>query len=449
MKTEKYICLLVWGMLACSCTEEQDSVTAQQGGDNPIVLSASVNNNGQADSRVESGEIEEGQYYLTYTDTNNEQQVLSAIFTSGVGYPYIYDTEGTGTPLKWEGVKNISGKSTLTLDNVQNQINVTDVPLGDAYKAANAQEDKNDIVWGKTEATWNTADPVIFTLQHRMASVKVNIDVAEGLNSIEDEVEKGVTVSLLKIRTTPSTFNRNTGVVSVINSEIEKETEVTIHTGVLSDNGDTDTWIFPPLNFNDGRPQLQIKLNNGTTYTGTIPETMLSGEGPSEGNDATSRTLAFEAGKLLTIRVLLVEDVKDQPILFLPARVENWEDKGPVSIECNQLGIYNEEDYETVVAAYNTKEELTLKRYATYDNGIWTIRIFASFGEGANLNENLKFDNDGQLNLQLNSHTVYGQKTYENLIKSSTDEGDTSTPPTEGNDGNTENDNESEKEEAQ
>ncbi len=448
MKTEKYICLLVWGMLACSCTEEQDSVTAQQGGDNPIVLSASVNNNGQADSRVESGEIEEGQYYLTYTDTINKQQVLSAIFTSGVGYPYIYDTEGTGTPLKWEGVKNISGKSTLTLDNVQNQINVTDVTLGDAYKAANAQEDKNDIVWGKTEeATWNTAEPVIFTLQHRMASVKVNIDVAEGLSLIEEEVKKGVTVSLLEIRTTPSTFNRNTGVVSVNNETTKKD--VKIHEGILSDNGDTDTWIFPPLNFSDGRPQLQIILKDGTTYTGTIPETMLSGEESSDDNNATSRTLAFEAGKLLTIRVLLVEDIEEQPILFLPARVENWEDKGPVSIECNQLGIYNEDDYKTVVTAYNNDDESTLKRYATYDKGIWTICIFASFGEETALNDDLKFNNDEQLNLQLNNHTVYGQKTYENLIKSSTEEGDTGNLPTDGNDGNTENDNESEKEEAQ
>lgn len=418
MKTGKYIFFSTISLLVFACTEEQD-FGMRQGEGSPISLSASVDNNGQAGSRVNSDDVQEGQYYLTFTNTENNQQIVSTFFTNFIGYPYVYDSAGTGVPLEWALIKNINGQSTLTLDNVQNSSEMK-IQLGEAYKAAeDTGNNGNDIVWGKTTAQWNTPDPVNFMLTHRMASVKVNISVSEGLEEVENEVEKGVTVSFLNIRTTPSTFNRSTGNVSVDYTS-KKVERVEIHNGPLTNAEDTKTWIFPPLQFNDGRPQLQIQLNNGTTYTGTIPETMLSGEGNTENPDATSETLAFVAGRLLTIRVLLVDNVKDQPILFLPARVERWNPKGPVSIECDQVGINNTDEYKTVVDAYNStpKDKATLKRYATFNDGKWTIRIFADLGEGS-LTDNLKFINDGMLNLILNGHKVYGETDADNLMKES------------------------------
>ena len=423
METGKYIFFSAISLLTFACTEEQD-FGIRQGEGSPIFLSASVDNNGQTGSRANSVDVQEGQYYLTFTNTQNNQQIVSTFFTNSIGYPYVYNSSGTGIPLEWTSIKNTNGQSTLTLDNVQNSSQV-EIQLGEAYKAAeDTGNNENDIVWGKVSATWNTPKPVNFTLTHQMASVKVNISVLDGLNDVEKEVEKGVSVSFLNIRTTPSTFNRSTGNVSVDYTS-KKVERVEIHNGPLINAEDTKTWIFPPLQFNDGRPKLQIRLNNGTTYTGTIPETMISGEGNTENSDATSETLAFVAGRLLTIRVLLVNNVKDQPILFLPARVERWNPKGPVSIECDQVGINNTAEYAIVVNAYNStlKNETTLKRYATFNDGKWTIRIFADLGEGS-LPDNLKFINDGMLNLILNGHKVYGETDAEKLMREPTTGGE-------------------------
>ena len=72
MKTGKYIFFSTISLLVFACTEEQD-FGMRQGEGSPISLSASVDNNGQAGSRVNSDDVQEGQYYLTFTNTENNE----------------------------------------------------------------------------------------------------------------------------------------------------------------------------------------------------------------------------------------------------------------------------------------------------------------------------------------------------------------------------------------
>lgn len=417
MKRNTLILFIGIGWLACACSEQEVSLHQEEAG--PIALSATVYSESQATgSRVNTGAVSSGTYYLTFTNRSGTPQTVSATFASDeIGYPYVY-TNNVGTPLNWKDVQGSAGSSsTFTLDNVPNETSTQIVTLNESYKASvYNNESTNDIVWGSLTETYNKT-PLHFNLDHRMASIRVNIDVDGNDTEVEDLLEEGVTVSLLNIKTTPSTFNRTYGIVNVNHEVIDKSFQM--HEGVLLEGGYTNTCIFPPQTFSDSyRPRLQIKLNDGTTYTGSLPQTMFTGTS----DNATAATLEFYRGRCLTINVLLVGSISGREILFLPAVVEDWVDVGSVGIIARQLGIYDEENYKKAVEAYNKepKDETALSRFGTKDaEGKWTIHIFASFGESSDAFT--KFANDTYLSLNLHGHTVYGTTNENDLIELSTE----------------------------
>ena len=166
--------------------------------------------------------------------------------------------------------------------------------------------------------------------------------------------------------------------------------------------------------------QAILKLKDGTTYTGALPESMFT----DDGYNSTAQTLSFSAGNRLTINVVLVQSVGEREILFLPAVVENWVCIGPVGIISRQLGIYSEEDYKAVVKAYNNEsgiDEATLSRYATKNaEGKWEVNIFATIGtEGET--DFPKFKDNTNIVLEFNGWTVYGQSSLVDLLQSNED----------------------------
>ena len=433
MRLNQFVLSIMAGLAAIGCSETEP-VAQPQTESQPIVLSARINEGNLIDTRVADGAVSEGTYYLTFTNTKNDLQTVSASFADGTGYPWIYRGEEGGA-LNWGDILRPTNnqKATLYLDNVSGTTddNGTVTLDSETYQATkyNTTTSANDIVWGSLPAAYNST-PLSFELTHRMASVRVNIKVDNDTEIENSIANDGVTVSLLNVKNIATNFNRTNGNVSVNNDAIAKS--IQLHTGELEEGGYTPVWIFPPQTFDASyRPKLQIKLHNGTTYTGSLPQNMFTS--PENGGSVT--ILAFNAGQLLTINVLLVKSIADRGILFLPAVVEDWKDIGEVSIISRQLGIYDEGDYAAVVQAYNQepeKDEATLKRYAIYQNGKWEINIFANIGEEGELDDELKFNDNNQLVLDLHGWTVYGIKDENDLIKTPV------TPPTEGEEGNQE-----------
>lgn len=420
MRIHTIILLIGIGLLACACSEKDHPVSQTEG--QPLTFSATISSN-QTTSRVNDGPITSGRYYLTFTNGGGSQQTVSALFDSGTGYPFLSNSDGTADPLTWGYIKNDNNNCILTLDNVPGEsTSESVVTLNESYEASAYDESNssNDIVWGKVITSYNKS-PIEFTLSHQMACVQVNIDTEE--EDIEKLIEKGVTVSLLGIKAMPKTFNRATGEVSVK----DDTKNVELLNGTLDGYGNTPTFIFPPQTFTETyRPQLQIKLSDNKTYTGALPRVMFTGtKDENEDDPISSYELAFSAGKKLTIYVDLKESIKEQEILFLPAVVEDWVDKGKVTIVSPQLGIYTEKDYEAVVDAYNKENKEILERYATYSetDGKWTICIFANIGQTGSEGPTVKFNNGNSLNLKFNGHTVYGygEKDQENLIEETTE----------------------------
>ena len=417
MRLYKFVLPTLIGLTVSACSET-DPITQPQTDNQPIVLSAHIDEGNLIESRVADGAVSEGTYYLSFTNTSNTFQTVSAAFADGTGYPWIYPANDSVRALNWEDIQNPgTGNITLYLDNVPDVILDAETYQATIYNAS--ENNANDIVWGSLSADYNTT-PLQFKLQHRMASIRINIAVEDGNEDVSESISQyGATVRLLKVKNTATQFDRTNGEVTV---DHDTKNDITLHTGILQEGGYTPTWIFPPQTFNDSyRPRLQIELNDGTTYTGALPETMFS----DLNNATTAQTLAFNSGQRLTINVLLVQSIGEREILFLPAVVENWKDIGETSIISRQLGIYDEEDYADVVIAYNDKpsaDNAILQRYGIYNTTThqWDINIFAEIGKNETLSDDLKFKDNTNLNLEFNGWKVYGQSNLSELTQSST-----------------------------
>ena len=323
MRLNKYILPILVGLSMVACSENRMEIQPEATGQS-LVLSAHINEGNLIDTRVSDGDVVSGSYYLTFTNTSNTLQTVSSPFADGIGYPWIEPSDGEGRELNWGDIQEPAnnGKATLYLDNVTGEMDDKNVVTldGDTYQATvyNASTSENDIVWGKITADYD-ATPLKFTLAHKMACVRVNIKVEDGNTNVSESItNNGATVTLLNVKYKAASFNRTTGAVSV-NSTGKDDIE--LHNGVLEEGGYTPTWIFPPQTFSDTyRPQLQIKLKDGTTYTGALPESMFT----DAGYTSTAQTLSFSAGQRLTINVVLVQSVGEREILFLPAVVEDW-----------------------------------------------------------------------------------------------------------------------------
>ena len=452
MRLNQFVLPIAIGLALSACSEK-DPVVQPQADSQPIALSASIDEGSLTGTRVASGTIEEGTYYLSFADPTNAEalQSVETLFENGIGYPWVYEAaSGEGEapqsyPLNWENVTTSGKSATFYLDNVETDETAPIIQLGEAYKASEynaGADDQNDIVWGRLQNVgWN--NPTLsFTLTHQMSRVRVEIGY-EGVTPPTDPV---YTVSLSSVKTIPASFNRTTGEVTPKLDETTS-TITLLEEGDLTEGGNfTPSWILPPQTFTDKRPGLTIQVAAGgetTTYSGTLPAYMFPNTNtntPTDDDDfefeGEPEPLEFQAGKLLTIRVTLVDEVGNRDILFLPAVVEKWQNIGTIGgIISRQLGIYDEDDWEEVAIAYNedpSESNATLKRFGTYSNGKWTIHVFANIGQDGDTFT--KFKNNTNLNLIKYDWTIFGKTNVEDLIESDTEpdvnEGENQEPTT-------------------
>lgn len=458
MRLNQFVLPIAIGLALSACSEK-DPVVQPQADSQPIALSASIDEGSLTGTRVASGTIEEGTYYLSFADPDNANalQSVETLFENGIGYPWVYEAasgesqDPQSYPLNWENVTTSGRSATFYLDNVETSETTQTIQLGEDYKASEYKaeaDDQNDIVWGRLQNVgWNT-QTLSFTLTHRMSRVRVEI----GYEGVEPPTDPVYTVSLSGVKTIPASFNRTTGEVT---PKLDETTSIItlLEEGDLTEVGNfTPSWILPPQTFTDKRPELTIQVTAGgetTTYCGTLPAYMFPNTNtPTDDDDfefgGEPEPLEFQAGRLLTIRVTLVDEVGNRDILFLPAVVEKWHNIGTIGgIISRQLGIYDEDDWAEVVAAYNedsSESNATLKRFGTYSNGKWTIHVFANIGSEED--SFTKFDNNTNLILELSGWTVFGKTDVEDLIETyaepdanegenqeqNSDEGNTQTP---------------------
>lgn len=433
-------------MTACSENELNEHENGWKGNE-PLQLSASISETvlGRAE-----GDFTAGKYYFSYV--NNTQTSLR--YTDKETE---FDGSGTGTSgLTWDKVNTNSNlkNKLFILDNVPFQIVNNEIEYftsgtdGNGYINLNgimeAEKSKyqaapapvipgtgNDLLWDTVKvADQIPLSPVHFELEHRMSML--SFELFSNVPQIKELLKQKVTVKLEGVITNPATFNRATGVVSVI---YDNDVTSTIEDlGVLEATEKeggvaryTQSWIFPPQRFDKigARPVLEVTLSNtdGTEtkkFRGRLPESMVY--------DKKSELLEFISGCHLIIEVKL-GNRNDMEIRFRPVLVREWIPKTLVDINVDQVGIRTAEELSDLVSTYNNNpNDSKLWKYGVLKDETWYFDLWKDIsipsitndlGFSKNQNPGFKIISHGY---KINGKTV----NYDGTLK---DEEETETNP--------------------
>lgn len=334
--------------------------------DDPVGISASVRN--PAGTRAGDDEIQlvtDGTYYFSYPQQDAAGKIYYETspcrFSEGTGYVY-----PTSSPLEWKHLP-LLGSYDFCLDNIVDPAdpNLTEinesgnftcigVSLDEQYSAGVEGANKNDIVWGiKSQVPYKYSGTIDIVMSHCMSRMSVTF-TGEAKDMLEG---KSVTVKLEGLIAGASMFNRVNGKVTLKEGEDAYGDIVIVDGEVLGsdDNGcTTPNLILPPQGLRTGanRPRLKVTVtgddDNTTTYSGVLPTGMIYTSG------GYAATLEFLAGLHLELRVSkLAKSVSEDEILFLPAVVRKWTDKGTYTVNSTQAGVYTSGDLENAIEAYN------------------------------------------------------------------------------------------------
>lgn len=371
-----YIAAGLAAMLLASCEENAiDGITENDS--SPLELSAVMD--GLVQSRgndgASEGAVEFGTYYFTYPQQLSDKELTyttsACVFTDYIGRIY-----PTSSPLEWKALPSLGNNYSFRLDNLSEEATVKDgdgtiftmlgVTLdGDRaskYRATLEGTNNNDIVWGAVDNVRYGAEKIHFDMTHRMSRVSVTV---QG----EQEALKGnVTVKLTQTVAEAAVFNRVDGKVILPDNPVYEDIVIVDNAPLTLVENSVNTYttpnlILPPQSLRSGadRPRLEITVGEGEslkTYTGVLPSGMIY---EAAGYAAT---LEFCQGVHLELRVSrLSENLEDTDILFLPAVVRNWDDKGVYVVNSTRQGVYSQEDLENAIKAYNAKNLEEMKKY--------------------------------------------------------------------------------------
>lgn len=262
------------------------------------------------------------------------------------------------TGLYWASVQpdETGNKAFFTLSNVgvEGQ-GAMQYPAGD------------DIVWGSCTA-WMA--PLNFTLSHRMAAVKVELELDLSPSASIEQV------TLAAIRRGYD-FDRQTGLVSVSGASAEWTLEPASATSGTDWEG-----LLPPQNRTDAM-ELRVTTLDGTlrrVYKRTLPYSMIEAIGSDQ---SQSIPLVFRAGYRLLLTAK-VTDNTDYTVFFTGATLVDWEYKGLHGVVGKPAGIYTETELKDWTQKYNAyqadkseKNRKALLRYGTFEAATaqWTFTL--------------------------------------------------------------------------
>lgn len=252
-------------------------------------------------------------------------------------------------------------------DNAGNQAFFTLSNVGDDGEGGMQFPADDDIVWGSCTA-WMA--PLDFTLSHRMAAVKVSLELdLPSTASVEQ-------VSLAAV-CRGYAFDRQAGLATAAGEPSEWVLQPVSGTNPTEWAG-----LLPPQHRTDAM-ELKVTTRDGSlsrVYKRALPYSMVEKLGPDL---SQSIPLVFRAGYrlLLTARVT---DNTDYTVFFTGATLVDWEYKGSHGVAAKPAGIYTQTELKDWAAKYNAyqadkseKNRKALLRYGTLDagSGKWTFTL--------------------------------------------------------------------------
>lgn len=390
-------CMLL--MQACASDDPAESSETSRGGI-ALRVTARVADHVYTRGYQESGLVESGNYYLSYPANTSDRGYTLAIVdfdsqsdvTPGLG---IVSTL-SGTELKWSEI----GGSPVTfyLDNVDENFGTGPVVTFDGssnpFSAGlfDSETGSNDLLWGEKAVNSGTRS-LGFDLHHNMSRVKVQVEIIHEDNSIEEISLEGATVKITSLYTTPVSYNRMDGTLSL---DEESQNEVTIVDSSLSgydwaekDETDDNRTVYlsqdivlPPqaLAEDETRSRLVITLADGTVYSGILPHAMMIANS-TDSSLTYPVTLAFLKEYVMTIRTVITEEPPQ--LAFMPVWVVDWVDKGEFTLEAHQSGVYTADEFYRLTSYYTQLNEYQLVRYGYLfvpedsDEKVWHFDFFS------------------------------------------------------------------------
>ena len=416
----KFIRNIFFIVFTVVCAGIQSCTTDQKDGEEgitiglPLKISAQITGNrntraNQEEGQVETtgkyqekGEVKSGEFYLSYPQSSNNQYSLGTVVFNqteieGMGIA----KSSSGTELRWSDVWG--SPVNFYLDNVPQSLSAsTDVPTTvvfdehkNPFKAGifDNRDGTNDLLWGMKNVPRDTRS-IGFDLNHVMSRVKIEVHVVHKDNAVENINLDKAEVSLTNLYPEPISYNRLDGSLELNTTKLSPINIVSKLAGyewnqvVTNDNTETvytsQDIVLPPQSVSEDiyRPRLEIKLEDGTVYSGILPHAMLVANSNSDNDDLVYPVnLSFLKGHVLTIRTVITEEPPE--LAFMPVYVVDWVYKGDFPLEAHQAGIYTADEFYKLIDYYEVNNEYQLKRYGYLDKNtsndemIWIFDFFS------------------------------------------------------------------------
>ena len=390
-------------LIGSSCSSDINKGEEPVDASGPILVNASMAGYLYSRSDGETDEVNTGEYCLSYPMANSDKYNTGLVQFNvpGIASSIGVVTVPPASELKWSNVLNVD-HPTFYLDNIplaqSSSGNPDIVEFSDSYNPFIANpydpDGSNDLLWGSKSPAKNSKT-IDFDLHHNMARLKVKITVDKTNEAEYGDLDiKDATVVITSLLTTPKSYNRLDGNLTLVDSPApltlvspddedlswaSYETDVnnpkiTVYT--------TKDFVLPPqgLKEDTSRPELVITLKNGATYSGILPYAMEVVD--SEHPDPYPMTLYFLKEHILTISTLITEEPPQ--LEFMPVQVVNWVYKGTFSFDGHQSGIYNADEFGKLISSYNAGNIARLDRYGALvqlegsDSSIWIFQFWNS-----------------------------------------------------------------------
>lgn len=442
-------------MFGVSCVKEELPDTDIAGDDDRIMVSAEISpDENTTRAYVAEGPVKEGTYYLFFY--RNAQKVGPGIEGGNykmatvefgnaegptAGFPYYYDGNDIRKDLKWGRVYDEGKSYTSSTYYYLSNVNLAEhksysssywnhFTFNNPYVAGplDTENGTNDLLSGSTGTSKTSNNKISFNLYHRLALLKVNIEVYPAEDGPYTDLSNAeVTISNLCTKVTsfrlssPTSFyynysNNSYGSYTDLRDDtnplklVEPGSE-TIKwaegSGEESENKYGDTrrvystlaFVMPPQSIppayqggstaTNNRPKITVKVpkkdvthNEEMTgyyiYSGYIPSIMFNADADGNiQNDTQAQTISLTSGTQLTITASL--NSPNPNLEFAPVKVEQWSSKSTHTLKTKQAGIYNATDFRTMLALYKEGRYSELERFGYYDDyGQLTLQMWAS-----------------------------------------------------------------------
>lgn len=248
----------------------------------------------------------------------------------------------------WENIKT---PAALSLSNT-----------GD-FSEGDKKEDPIDILWGNLSNQSQTNNALAFTLDHKMAQAKIELDIPQGwtVNSVQ--------LTNLKKQ---YTFSNSTGIVTSVGTEGDIKIDPSLLVVMLppQDKGDESKLIV----------KITDDQGNERSFSHKLPYSMAQEPTPGSGQ-WEDIVLRFRAGYILTLSASITSSSTGE-IHFTYATLTDWNLKNGNTSSARPSGLYTVADWNEFAKIYNDKtaeyaaaRAIRLYKYGSYDGSKWTFTV--------------------------------------------------------------------------